>query len=116
MGNDINGEWTINTATSSDVTHVEFYLDDHLEENDTSSPFSWYFDTANYTEEAHTIKAVAYNSAGETATAQAERNFVGFPITFVVEIIVFIVLVMVLSLLFALYRVRKKEAAQNQNQ
>jgi len=116
MGNDINGEWTINTATSSDVTHVEFYLDDHLEENNKSSPFSWYFDTTNYTEEAHTIKAVAYNSAGKTATAQAERNFVGFPITFVVEIIGFIVLVIVLSLLFALYRVRKKEAAQNQNQ
>ncbi len=40
MGNDMNGLWTINTAVSSDVTHVEFYLDDVLQCNDTVAPFS----------------------------------------------------------------------------
>ena len=74
MGKDINGLWTINTNVSQDVSYVEFFVDDHLQLNDISAPFSWSFNTANYTEGLHAIKAVAYNSSGETATVVAERN------------------------------------------
>jgi hypothetical protein len=115
MGNDINGQWTVNTAVSQDVVYVEFYLDEQLQKNATAAPFNWSFDTVNYTEGDHTIRVVAYNSLGEKSIADSQRNFVGFPVNFVVEIIVLVVVVMVLSLVFLLYRVRKQDAKKNQS-
>jgi hypothetical protein len=109
LGNDMQGKWTINTSVSQNVSYVEFYLDDNLQQNDTVTPFSWSFDTANFAEAVHTIKAVAYDPSGESATATVERNFVRFPVTFVVGIIVFAVIVIVVSLVFSLYWVRRKE-------
>src|SRR5271157_369030 len=80
MGNDINGLFTINTEVSSNVSHVEFYLDNELQQNTTSAPFKWQFDTNNYTLGLHTIKIVAYDFLGEDATVERQPNFVGFPI------------------------------------
>ena len=107
MGNDMNGVWTVNTAVSPEVSYVEFYLDDQLQQNATSTPFSWQFDTANYTLDTHTIRAVAFDSAGESATAQVKRNFVGFPVTFVVGIIGTIVAGLTIALVVSVYRIRK---------
>ncbi len=108
-GSDMNGEWTLNTVVSQDVAYVEFYLDNQLQLNATATPFSWNFNTGSYTEGQHTIKAVAYDSAGETATEEIQRNFVGFPLTFVVGIIVLVVVVVIVSLGFVVYRARKSE-------
>jgi ABC-type sugar transport system permease subunit len=109
MGNDMNGEWTINTDVSSDVQYVEFYLDDQMQLNDTNAPFSWNFNTGSYSEGEHTIKVVAYDALGETATADRQANFVGFPLTFVVTLIVVVVVTVIASFGFALYRARKTE-------
>jgi len=109
MGNDMNGKWTINTAVSQNASYVEFYLDNNLEQNITSASFNWHFDTANYTEGRHTIKVIAYDFSGESTTVTIERNFVGFPINFILGIIAIIVAVTVLSLILLLLRVRKKE-------
>jgi hypothetical protein len=59
MGEDLQGQWTVNTEISSDVVRIEFYLDGQLQKNDTSAPFSWSFNTANFTEAQHTFKVVA---------------------------------------------------------
>ena len=107
MGDDMNGVWTVNTAVSQNVSYVEFYVDDQLQLNDTSASFSWQFDTINYTEGTHTIRAAAFDSAGESATTQVERNFVGFPVNFVVGIIVLIVVVSAVAVLVSVYRIRK---------
>jgi hypothetical protein len=115
MGNDMNGEWTINTEVSSDVQYVEFYMDDQLQLNDTSAPYNWNFNTGSYTEGMHTIKVVAYDAAGESATAERQSNFVGFPLTFVVGIIVFVVIAVIGGFGFALYRARKNEAKYKMN-
>ncbi len=109
MGEDMNGEWTINTEVSSDVRYVEFYLDDQLQLNATSAPFSWNFNTGNYTEGTHTIKVTAYNAQGESATSERQANFVGFPLTFVVIIIVAVVVSIIVSFGYALYRARRNE-------
>ncbi len=109
MGNDMNGEWTINTDVSSDVQYVEFYLDDQMQLNDTNAPFSWNFNTGSYSEGEHTIKVVAYDALGETVTADRQANFVGFPLTFVVTLIVVVVVTVIASFGFALYRARKTE-------
>jgi hypothetical protein len=115
MGNDINGFFTANAAVSSDVVRVEFYLDGQLVQNDTSSPFSWSFNTGNYTLGSHTIEAVAFDSANQTATASVTRNFVGFPVGFVVAIIAVIVVALVASLVVAIYKIKKhnKQKAAN---
>lgn len=115
MGNDMNGEWTINTEVSSDVQYVGFYVDDELQLSDTSAPFSWNFNTGNYTEGTHTLRVIAYDAQGETATAEREANFVGFPLTFVVGIIVLVVVVLIASFGFALYRARKSEKSRKHN-
>ena len=67
MGSDMNGEWTINTDVSSDVQYVEFYLDGQLQLNDSSTPYSWNFNTGSYSEGQHTIKVVAYDAAGRVS-------------------------------------------------
>jgi hypothetical protein len=115
MGNDINGFFTANAAVSQDVVRVEFYLDGQLVQNDTSAPFSWSFNTGNYTLGLHTIEATAFDSANQTATASATRNFVGFPLGFVVAIIAVIVVALVASLAVAIYKVKKhnKQKAAN---
>lgn len=115
MGNDMNGEWTINTEVSSDVQYVEFFVDDELQLSDTSAPFSWNFNTGDYTEGKHTLRVIAYDAQGETATAEREPNFVGFPLTFVVGIIVLVVVGLIASFGFALYRARKSEKMRKHN-
>lgn len=109
LGNDMNGQWTLNAAVSPDVVRVEFYIDGQLQLNDTTAPFSWEFNTGNYSEGQHYIKAVAFDAADETTIVQIDRNFVGFPTTFVFSIIAVIVAVAIVVLLVAVYRIRKKK-------
>jgi hypothetical protein len=116
MGNDISGEWTITAQVSQNVTRVEFYIDNQLEVNDTSAPFSWNFDTANFTEGTHSIKAVAYDSDGQSATAVAERNFVGFPVSSIVGIILFVVVVLIVALVVTWFWIKKKARAYKKPQ
>jgi hypothetical protein len=54
-------------ATASDnvgVTKVEFYLNDVLQTTDTSSPYTWTWNTQIIPNETYTIKAKAYDAAG----------------------------------------------------
>jgi hypothetical protein len=78
MGTDMGGEWTLTAEVSQDVVRVEFYLDSVLQQNDTVAPFSWNLNTANYNLGTHMFRVVAYDSAGASATTDAERNFVEY--------------------------------------
>lgn len=109
MGNDISGMWTINAAVSPDVSSVAFYLDEQLQENDTSSPFSWNFNTDNYSLGLHTIRVVASDSLGETETVEVQRNFVGFPTGLVVGIIGLAVGIVLVIVLISVYKIRKNK-------
>jgi hypothetical protein len=109
-GSDINGFFTVQTEVSADVTRVEFYLDNQLQANVTASPFSWPFNTNNYTLGLHTIKVVAYNAAGEETSVEVQRNFVEFPTLFVVVVIV----VVVVSVVGAIFLARRREAQEKQ--
>ncbi len=110
LGDDIGGQWTINTDVSPDVSYVEFYVDEQLEFNDTLAPFSWSFNTNNYTLGLHTIRVIAFNPSGETATVVSNHNFVEYSATdFWIMTIVGVVIVLVVMLAVSLYRVRKKK-------
>jgi hypothetical protein len=109
MGNDIGGQWTITADTSSDITRVEFYLDNQLQQNSTQTPFQWAFNTADYNLGTHTIKAVAYNAQGQTATAQANRNFVEYSATNLFGIIIGVtVAIIAIAVIVAVYRIKKQ--------
>ncbi len=109
-GNDMAGQWTVNTQVSADVTSVEFYLDHQLQQKDTSAPFSWQFNTNNYTTGEHTIKAVAYDNQSSSQTAQITRNFVEDNTnTILVTIIVAVAAVFAVLVGVAVYRIKKSK-------
>jgi len=107
LGNDINGIWTITALVSQNVSYVTFYLDNQLQQNDSSSPFSWNFNTDNYTLGLHTISVTAYDSSGEAETVSVQRNFVGFPLELVIGIIGLVVAIIVVLVLVAVYQIGK---------
>jgi hypothetical protein len=110
IGNDIGGLWTVSAHVSQEVVYVEFYLDGQLQQNDTSAPFSWQFDTSNYSPGSHAIKAVAYDSLGDTALLQVERNFQETSTETVMGIIIAIVIaIIVVAIGSALYRTRARK-------
>jgi len=60
------------TASASDnvgVTKVEFYLDGALRTTDTTSPYSWSWDTTTFANSSHTLVAKAYDAAGNVGTS-----------------------------------------------
>jgi hypothetical protein len=62
------------TATASDnvgVTKVEFYLDGALQSTDTTSPYSWSWDTTSATNASHSLTAKAYDAALNVGTSTA---------------------------------------------
>ncbi len=113
VGNSIGGLWTVEATVSSDVQYVEFFLDGQLVQNDTSAPFSWQFDTSNYSPGSHAIKAVAYDSADDTAFLQVERNFEQTPTQTVTTLIIIVAVAIVVAAVgFAVYRVRATKTAR----
>ncbi len=54
------------TDAESGMKQVEFYIDNVLKSTDTTSPYSWTWSTMAFF--SHTIKAVACDNAGNTAT------------------------------------------------
>ena len=48
------------------IDRVEFYIDDEIKSTDTSEPYSWTWDEMVFFR--HTIKAIAYNNAGNSAS------------------------------------------------
>ena len=62
------------TASASDnvgVTKVEFYLDGALKSTDTTSPYSWSWDTTTATNGAHSLTTKAYDAALNVGTSTA---------------------------------------------
>src|SRR3989454_663943 len=56
------------SSTASSISKVEFYLDGALVSTDTSSPYSWSWDTTGSTDDQHGLMAKAYRvSDGKSA-------------------------------------------------
>ena len=54
----------------NEIDRVEFFVDDELKEIDTSEPYSWTWDERVFFK--HTLKVVAYDTAGTNATRKLE--------------------------------------------
>ncbi len=72
-GATVSGTTTV-TASASDnvsVTKVEFYLDNVLQSTDTTSPYSWSWNTTTATNGTHALTSEAYDAAGNIGTSTA---------------------------------------------
>jgi beta-lactamase superfamily II metal-dependent hydrolase len=72
-GATVSGTTTV-TASASDnvgVTKVEFYLDGALKSTDTTSPYSWSWDTTGTANGSHTLTSKAYDAALNVGTSAA---------------------------------------------
>jgi hypothetical protein len=65
----VSGTVTVQASASDNVgvTEVRFYIDGSLKTTDTSSPYSYSWDTTGYSDGSHAVKAVAYDAAGNNA-------------------------------------------------
>jgi hypothetical protein len=109
FGNDAQGNWTLQATVSEDTTRVEFYLDNQLQLDDTQTPFGWSYNTDNFPEGLHTLKAVAYDANGNDATAEVQQNFVPFPADFTIIIVIVVVVSVVISIVAALVMMKRND-------
>ena len=70
-GATVSGTTTVSASASDNVgvTRVEFYLDGVLKSTDTTSPYSWSWDTTASANGSHTLVSKAYDAAGNVGTS-----------------------------------------------
>jgi len=56
-----------NASDDEGIDRVKFYIDDNLAKTDSSSPYSYRWDTTQYSVGSHTIKVICYDTANQTA-------------------------------------------------
>src|SRR5262245_6152504 len=61
-------------ASGTGISRVQFFIDSNQLNADTGSPFQCSIDTSRYTNGAHTMKVVAYDSKGASSTATVSVN------------------------------------------
>ena len=72
-GATVSGTTTVSASASDNVgvTKVEFYLDGALKSTDTTSPYSWSWDTTATANGAHSLTSKAYDAALNVGTSAA---------------------------------------------
>jgi len=72
-GATVTGSVTVSANATDNVAiaNVQFYLDGSLQSTDTSSPYSWSWNTTTGSNGSHTLTAVATDSAGNSTTSSA---------------------------------------------
>jgi M6 family metalloprotease-like protein len=70
-GATVSGTTTVSASASDNVgvTKVEFYVDGVLASTDTSSPYSFAWDTTTAANASHTLSTKAYDAAGNVGTS-----------------------------------------------
>jgi hypothetical protein len=76
MGGQIQGRFSLNVSGPDNLERVEFYIDDSLVGEDSTSPFGTSFNTGDYDRGAHTLMAIGYTSDGrELRSNRITREF-----------------------------------------
>lgn len=75
-GTTVQGTIVVEVAASDDkgISKVEFYIDNVLKYTDSSSPYSWSWDTTSTVIGWHVLKVVAYDTVDQTASQQINVN------------------------------------------
>ena len=59
-GSTVQGSVAVTTSTTGAIDEVRFYIDDVLKYTDTAAPFEYTWDTTQYSDGSHTVKAEGY--------------------------------------------------------
>jgi len=72
----VNGTVSIKAAGTSPsaISMIEFYIDGELKATDVVSPFTFNWDTTEYSEGTHSIKVKMYDTAAQTAVQEITVN------------------------------------------
>lgn len=72
-GATVSGTVTVNASATDNigVTKVEFYVDGALKSTDTTSPYSWSWDSTTAANGTHSLTAKAYDAASNVGTSAA---------------------------------------------
>jgi len=65
------------TVSSSNISKVEFYINNSLKNTDISSPYSYNWNTIGMPAQTTQIKVIAYNTAGQSTINTINVNLVG---------------------------------------
>ncbi len=68
----LNTSIKVETSNAPVGTKVMFYLDDELLGEDTDAPYELIFDSRDYEDGNHTLRAVAYDEAGNQTKAEQQ--------------------------------------------
>jgi hypothetical protein len=70
-GATVSGTTTVSASASDNVgvSKVEFYLDGALQSTDTTSPYSWSWNTTAAANGSHSLQSKAYDAAGNVGTS-----------------------------------------------
>ena len=73
-GSTVSGTVSIQVNASDDqsIDYVEIYIDDVLAGQLTTSPYNYSWDTTSISDGNHSIKAIAYDTAGKTAEVEID--------------------------------------------
>jgi hypothetical protein len=82
-GDTISGTINIEASASDDneVVKVEFFIDDELKSTDTTSPYTYSWDTTTYSNGAHKVKAIAHDSISKTNSHEVSVNVMNLILT-----------------------------------
>ncbi|MEN3013433.1 MAG: cellulase family glycosylhydrolase, partial [Endomicrobiia bacterium] len=61
---------SVYVSAGNSISKVEFYVDGTLKYTDNSSPYSWVWDTTQYSDGWHNLKVVAYDTQNNTSQVQ----------------------------------------------
>ena len=80
-GATVSGTVAVDASASDNigVTRVEFYLDGALMSTDTTSPYSWSWNTTTATNASHSLTSKAFDAAGNSTTSTAVSVTVNNP-------------------------------------
>jgi hypothetical protein len=70
----VQGRFSMHVAEFEDVERVEFLIDDEVIGEDGEAPFSLRFQTGDYPDGWHTMRAVGYRPNGETVPSNSIRR------------------------------------------
>ena len=95
LAGQMQGTFSYIVSGPESLTRVEFVLDDEVIGEDTAAPFRFRFDTGDYTNGSHKLKAIGYTASGQTVQSETiTRQFVpGNSVMWIVIIIVALVVV-----------------------
>jgi hypothetical protein len=95
LAGQMQGTFSFIVSGPESLFRVEFILDDEVIGEDTAAPFRFRFDTADYSNGSHKLKAIGYTAGGQTMHSETiTRQFVpGNSVMWIVVIIVALVVV-----------------------